>query len=561
MNTTSQTPVQNPFSRGWQRFWKYCKAHRRKAIASALVLLVVLALALTDALIAAPLRTWAERVANSKLNGYTVRIGRARPHIWRLALELDNVVLAQNAHPEPPVADFHALKFSLVWRELVRFRMAGDLTIERPALHINLAQISEEARSRVSLKDRGWQNAVESIYPIKLDQVNVQDGSLLYLSEDTTRKPIQLTQVFMVAKNVRNIAAAKDTYPSPVILDGVLFDTGKFKFKGEADFLRKPNAAARGELQLDQVPLDRLDPIARNYQLKTTGGNLSVKGSIEYTPETQTAHFKDVLFENLQVDYVTSSATKNIEKEHSKQAIKLAKRLRNAPRLLLKVDSLRLTNSQIGFENKAPKIPYRLFLSKVNLNLENLSNQAAEGRSNYRVQGAFMGSGSAVDSGGFKSTARPVDLDLHLKLENAKLTSLNGFLRSFAGVDVAEGQFSIFSEISVKGGRVEGYLKPLIKNLKIYDREKDKGKRFGKRVEMHVLQFLANVFKNHTTKDVATVIRISGATGNPEAGEWEAIRKLIGNGLMQGILPGFLDKHKSPEAPQPKPPEPPPKKN
>ena len=524
------------------------------------MLFLALAIAFTDALIAGPLRAWAERVVNSKLNGYTVRIGQARPHIWRLALELDNVVLAQNTHPDPPVADFQALKFSLLWAELIHFRMAGNLTIERPALHINLAQISEAAHSQVSLKDRGWQSAVESIYPIKLDQVKVQEGSLLYLSEDTTRKPIQLTKVFMVAKNVRNIAAAKDTYPSPVMLEGVLFDTGKIWFKGEADFLRKPHAAARGELRLDQVPLDRLDPLAQDYQLKTTGGDLSVKGTLEYTPETQTAHFKEVLFENLKVDYVTSKATKGIEKEHGKQVLKLAKRLRNAPRLLLKVDTLRLTNSQIGFENRVSKPPYRLFLSKVNLDLENLSNQASEGRSNYRVQGAFMGSGSAAASGGFRSTASPVDLDIHLKMDDAKLTSLNGFLRSYASVDVADGQFSLFTELTIKKGRVEGYLKPLIKNLKIYDREKDKGKRFGKRVEMHVLQFLANLFKNHTTKDVATVIRISGATGDPKAGEWEAIRKLLGNGLMRGILPGFLEKIKRPEAQQSKPPEPPPQK-
>ena len=81
--------------------------------------------------------------------------------------------------------------------------------------------------------------------------------------------------------------------------------------------------------------------------------------------------------------------------------------------------------------------------------------------------------------------------------------------------------------------------------------KKDKEKPFGKRVEMHVLQFLANLLKNHSTKAVATVPRISGSTSDPKASEWEAIRKLIGNGFFHGILPGYLDKPKAVDPPKP----------
>jgi hypothetical protein len=58
---------------------------------------------------------------------------------------------------------------------------------------------------------------------------------------------------------------------------------------------------------------------------------------------------------------------------------------------------------------------------------------------------------------------------------------------------------------------------------------------------MHLLQFLAEVFKNHSTQEVATVVTLSGSTSQPKAGEWGAIRKLIGNGLWHAILPGFQD--------------------
>ncbi len=539
-----------PPSGWWRRFLNTCRANRGKTIFAGLVLFVVIALGFADALLARPMRNWAERAMNSKLKGYTVHIGRVRPHLWKLAFELNDLVLMQNTHPDPPVADFDALKFSMVWGQLLRFKVAGDLTIERPALHINLAQIEEEANSHVTLKDQGWQNAVESIFPIKLDRVQVQDGSLLYLSSATASKPLQLTKVFMVATNVRNSAAAKGTYPSPVTLEGVLFEKGKIQFKGAADFLREPYVAAQGEIRLEHVPLDRLNPLAQDYQMKTTGGFLSVNGSVEYTPEAQMAHLTEVLLENLRVDYVTSIATKAVELEHAKKAVKLAKSVRNAPHLLLQVDTLKLTNSQLGFVNAATKPNYRLFMSDMSLELKNLSNQAEQGKSEFRAQGAFMGSGTTLVSGRVLTAARPVDFEVHLKLDNAKLPDLNGFLLAHAGVDVAEGLFSVYTEMTVKDGKVEGYLKPLIKNLKIYDKQKDKEKSFGKRVEMHVLQFLGSVFKNRSTQEVATVIHISGSTGDPKASEWEAIRKLIGNGFSHAVLPGFLDKSKAVDPPK-----------
>lgn len=538
----------------WKRGLMMVRGHPVRLTVAALLLLVALALVFADLLLAGPIRRWAEARINTNLKGYTVRIGRARPHIWELALALDDLVLTQHSHPTPPVADFGSLEFTLQGAQLIRLKVAGDLTIRHPALHLNLAQIQEEATNNVTLKEQGWQRAVEAIYPFKLDRVQIQDGSLLYLAADPTAKPLQLSRVTMVAQNIRNRAARRVSYPSPVSLEGVLFDTGKVQFRGAADFLREPYSAVLGQIHLVRVPLDRLTPLAQDYNLKTTGGLLSTEGTVEYTPDTQQAHLTGLRFEDLRVDYVTSKATKAKEQEHARQAVKLARQVRNAPHLLLQVDELKLVHSQIGFVDEAAAPPYRLFMSDVSLRLANLSNQANKARSEFQAQGTFMGSGKTVISGGFQPAAKEADYSVHLDLEDAKLTDLNRFLLAEAGVDVADGLFSVFSEVTVKDGRVEGYLKPLFKNLRISDKQKDKEKPFGKRVEMHVLQMLANLFKNRSTRQVATVTRISGSTSDPRMNQWEAIRKLIGNGLSRAILPGFLDKDQDPKQSGPAPP-------
>ena len=120
-----------------------------------LLLVLALGLGLADVLLANPMRIRAEQMMNSNLKGYRVHITRVRPHLWRLGFDLDNLTLTQDTHPDPPVADFGALKFSLAWSELLRFKLVGRLAIEHPALHLNQAQLMEEAHSEVSLNQRG----------------------------------------------------------------------------------------------------------------------------------------------------------------------------------------------------------------------------------------------------------------------------------------------------------------------------------------------------------------------------------------------------------------------
>jgi hypothetical protein len=155
-----------------------------------------------------------------------------------------------------------------------------------------------------------------------------------------------------------------------------------------------------------------------------------------------------------------------------------------------------------------------------------------------------MGSGDTTAEGGFLPAARP-DFDVHLRMEGAELPALNPVLRADSGMDVAKGRLSVYSELTVKDGRVDGYLKPLVQDLQVYERAKDRDKPLGKRVQAHLLQFLAGLLKNRDTGKVATVARISGPVDQPGFSEWEAIRKMIRNGFLQAIRPGFLEREKN----------------
>jgi len=509
--------------------------------AIALVSLAALAVVVTslDTLLDRPLRAWAERSMNAQLKGYTVRLGRLNTHLWRLAMELDDLSVVQIRHPESPVANLAAMRFTISWRALLHLRLLGVLTIDRPRLRLNLIQLQEEAKSETRLKDKGWQGAVQAIYPLKLEEVLIHDGSLVYLSATPDAKPIQMSKLEFTARDIRNVSSATGTYPSPVHLDASLFETGKLHFDGAADFLAEPAAALKGDVRIDRVPLDRLGPEAVAVQLRMTGGFLSANGSFESMPESTAVLLKDVLLESWKADYVTSEATKEAEKKHGEAVAKAAKSTDNAPGMLLRIDRLRIVHSEFGFVNRSSDPSYRVYLSDFNLDMLNLSNQARQGVVKYDATGSFMGSGNTKFHGGFRPGMDAAEFDIHLEMRDVKLASLNDLLQAYAGFDVSKGQFSLYTEIGVKDHRITGTLKPLFRNLTAYDKVKDRHKSLAGKTWEILVDAMAYILRNHDRKEVATEFRISGVADNPKVSNFRVIAALIGNGFLHDIRPGF----------------------
>ncbi len=111
------------------------------------------------------LRHSLERNINRRLKGYSVHIGAVSFHPIGFSLDLIDTSLTQNAHPDPPVMRIPRLHASIHWGALLHGRLVGDLLFERPKLYANLIQANEEIRSKTPIQERGWQEALESIYP------------------------------------------------------------------------------------------------------------------------------------------------------------------------------------------------------------------------------------------------------------------------------------------------------------------------------------------------------------------------------------------------------------
>jgi uncharacterized protein involved in outer membrane biogenesis len=151
-----------------------------------------------------PLRRYAEQQLNSRLQGYTIRLGRLDLHPLRFSVDLYDVTIMQDAHPEPPIVHVPRLHASLHWRALLTAHVVSDVLVERPNVHLNLQQVRQEATDDVPLQERGWQEAVQSVAPLKMNILQVVDGDIMYVDEGSF-EPLRLSQLSLRAENIRNI--------------------------------------------------------------------------------------------------------------------------------------------------------------------------------------------------------------------------------------------------------------------------------------------------------------------------------------------------------------------
>jgi hypothetical protein len=485
-----------------------------------------------------PLRRAMESRMNGHLKGYSVRLPGLHLNPIGLSLTLKGLTVLQQAHPEPPIVYLPVLKASILWSEVLSGKLVAAFKLDAPKININLQQLHSEAQSATTLREHGWQQAVEDIYPLKINTLKVSDASVTYIDRDPT-KPLALTHLNLQATNIRNIHLPDQVYPSTFHLDTAILGSGRASIDGAANFLGVPYPGIKGRVKLEKVPLDKLKPVLSNANLTFHGGELGATGEAEYAPKVKTAHLEKLTIEGMSLQYTHSQATADLEKKRALSVGKAAKKLNRKPELVVRADQLSLKGCTLGYVNDFPGKHYRVFVSDADLELNNFSKNFSQGAAQARLRGKFMGSGATVGSMNFRPSPGGRDFDLHLKVEQTQMTALNDLLRAYGNFDVSAGVFSLTTELHIKNDAISGYVKPFFKDMQVYDSRKDKKSSFTHKVYEVLVGGVAKVLENRPRQEVATRVEIKGSPKNPQASSWQIVGELIKNAFFKAILPSF----------------------
>ena len=242
---------------------------------------------------------------------------------------------------------------------------------------------------------------------------------------------------------------------------------------------------------------------------------------------------------NVRVDYIHTRKDAGVAKKAAVKTKEVTKEAAARADLILRIRDFRVIGANLGLVNRTVTPEYRLFLNDADIRVRDVSNRLNEGVGRIEVRGTFMGSGATEVVAAFRPEQTGPDFDIDLKIENTDMTSMNDVLRAYGKFDVVQGNFSLYTEIARKNGYVNGYVKPLFKDVKAFDPEQDRDKGFVRKLWERLIGGVSKTLKNVPRREVATKVDISGPMENPQRGTMQAVIRLVQNAFFRAILPGF----------------------
>ena len=125
---------------------------------------------------------------------------------------------------------------------------------------------------------------------------------------------------------------------------------------------------------------------------------------------------------------------------------------------------------------------------------------------------------------------------MNSELSNTDLTQLNDFFKAYGHFDVHHGTFGLYTEMATKDGEFEGYVKPLIKDLKVIGPE-DKKDSFIQKIWEHIVGAAGVIFRNQPKDQVGTKVKLKGTLSEPKAATWYAVLELLRNAFVEALKP------------------------
>jgi hypothetical protein len=150
-----------------------------------------------------------------------------------------------------------------------------------------------------------------------------------------------------------------------------------------------------------------------------------------------------------------------------------------------------------------------------------------------------MGSGRTLVGASFRPETKGPDFALAASIEHTRMPALNPLLRAYGKVDVVGGFFSVFTEMRVQNRAVQGYVKPVIRELDVYDARQDRGKNLFQQLYEAAAGGVSQLLENFPRDEVAAKADLSGPLDDPQASTWQVVVTLIQNAFFKAILPGF----------------------
>jgi hypothetical protein len=204
------------------------------------------------------------------------------------------------------------------------------------------------------------------------------------------------------------------------------------------------------------------------------------------------------------------------------------------------VDRVEIENGQVHYKdlNSSPLVD--ISMNSIYVLAENLRNTVdplQELPSSIEANATVYG-GKVDAKVNLNLLADDPTFELEAECKHLNLPGLNSFFKAYGKFTIDRGDFSVYSEVAAKDGGFKGYVKPLIKDLKILGPD-NKGENVLTRLWEGILDAVAWIFKNKKVDQLATKIPLEGKFNDPKPNIGFIIYALLRNGWIQALNPSL----------------------
>jgi hypothetical protein len=247
----------------------------------------------------------------------------------------------------------------------------------------------------------------------------------------------------------------------------------------------------------------------------------------------------EVVFEQPEVNFVAPSDQSDGQTGADTPWLQMLQEL--AP---FKINSTEIHNGSIHFRSYVQQKPVDVYLSSLEATVSNLTN--VRGQSTPRMA-TVDAKGMAMDQAQFEFhmklnpfSYRP-DFEMAVRLLGLDVTTLNDLAHTYGGFDFKGGWLDLVVEAKSDEGQVQGYVKPLLRSLRIFDLGQDV------KYDANALQFVwqailgvtTSVLKNAPRDQFATYIPFTGDMDQPNPDILATVGGVLRNAFIRAYLPRF----------------------
>lgn len=261
--------------------------------------------------------------------------------------------------------------------------------------------------------------------------------------------------------------------------------------------------------------------------------------SVEWSALFDGAIVGEVIFENAKLNFIGGDnhekGDKPVTQNQSGSDVDWTKPLKKL--MPLQINRLEITQGTISYYDFTTTPKVNISLNDLQLlakNLNNAEDQEDPLPSSIVATASSIGGGMLTLDMDINVLKRIPDLDLDMKFEKINMPALNDFFMAYGKVDIEKGSFSLFAEITVDDGKVNGYVKPIAQHMKVVDWKKDKKNPLNL-IWQGIVGSLAEIFENQKKDQFASRMPLEGNLNKIDTETWPAIWNIFRNAFVKAF--------------------------